>query len=480
MRSIRKKTLAVLLTICTSIGLYNPMNVAANEGSENSAVVGDEVGFQDKPSQDSGLSGNVDQYNNSDTENTSGGTQGESSDSTSGQAQPPTPTKSPEQIAHENAVSEVNDAYQALKDYWAYIYNQMTNSSRTDIPGGNSEPYNYSKFNIGAISNNDYQEYLNRINNYYDLMEKNNKELQGYDPMAADTSDGTGAKKKVNTEVEIKNSDAGLYQGSISTGNANNATGTNTGNTTGLFTNEEWDKFLKLMLNQLGINIFNGAIFTGHSVDDENRFNIYMGWDGKVTSRDELPYGTKFPNGGYREDLWTGGLNFPDSEKDVIGSINDYFNSGGSQNSLYNYMYVVALTNYHLESIAYEDLTIVEESSNIRYWTIINNTTGRIETYTTKNDDLRKDYTFTEPGKYTIICERDRKYKTRKIANVQEYNYLVDANTRNVLYYNLGKSTPIVLDDGSTEHFDRIISFTETWYVTENNLKSNTSTERVE
>ena len=433
----RFKTAATGFIVCMLCVSMSPVSIFADDmtgGSETNTVqTGDTITVQDQTKPSGGITGGSSNSNTEYTEeNTTGGAQGETSD---------THVPTEEELAWNevgNAASDVNSIYQQLLDK----INSMFQQGTTGFGEGSQPNLNLIGWQFPSESwlddiNGLVSEYDSAYDNFTSVVNENGKYVSSAaasDLLAYDKNNPPAETGFVNGSGNI------IIPSEIDDGTDWMA----------MLTDEERQKLWDQLIAQLGVsmNTGNDTVFVNFplsDIADSTSFLIRpdgMIWNGSYSSLIQQADTVT----DIRDDIFGGGVNLPSSGFEIADILNSY-----GSNSLWNWCNLISLTNYHISNVTETTVNIesYDENDNTRYWFVYYND-ELVGSYTTTNDDHIFNYTPEWAGQYEIRCYRNAYYTTQKIVTLDQYNYLVDAAGRNILYFDETKGA-IQIDVGNGE-----------------------------
>lgn len=135
-----------------------------------------------------------------------------------------------------------------------------------------------------------------------------------------------------------------------------------------------------------------------------------------------------------------------DVRKDLIrGGFQDSFTWSGRfdglnrlvSNSMEDYLVMGYIEDYHIASVEKDHIEVIDYTSDMRVWSVYDQETGeKIKELTTDNPQHELAMKFSEPGKYRIVAEQEAKYQKGMYVKYDYIDYLFDAETKNLLYFN--------------------------------------------
>lgn len=453
-KKIKKKIITIFTAVLLTGSLTNVF--AAEEGNVITHHYGEfeegsniTLSASDNKSSENN-DGAINTNNDYSVEDTQGGASGENAEEVQ-----ETEEEKQQRLAREQAMANTNAAYTELMKYISSFFNNLINS---DSHTAGAKNYDGGNLNINQISiKTPTKEYIRGIEERqaaYEATLTDPNLPEGYDPINTE-SEGTGDADSPDKEAEDAN-DIEL-------------------------TDAEIEKLVNGILNYIDENSSSTYCPGGIGYYNNNKLGelfIKLGLDGTVTTYPVNGLLYKFTNStGIRSDIFTGGMRASsNSSSDTLKLLKSYVSNG-----LFNYCRIINLRNYHLASVS-KTITIDSLDDEKRIWEIyiVKNGVEKLKsTEITYNDKHELTYVADEVGEYHAKCYQAGEYHSTGTAYMSEYDYMVDSNTGNILYYSKKSGPQIDISTDTTEHSTHL--FTDEFYftVTESDLKSNTSTERV-
>lgn len=404
----------------------------------------------------------------SETEETAGGdgTYGgtEEGDGSAGETVP-VPTMTAEELARQNAIADVNQKYLAIMNAFQNMLNSISTQPFGTFGGGASS-LNLNTISAGGLRSEDITKLQKLVGEYQQSL--TNPDLpDDYDPR-----DYGQYNDKTDENADLPSKEA-YTDPSVS----------------GL-TEEEIRKAMQEIAAAMGLS-FDGSAqsFTlqaGVGLGERQNLDhalpmVYTidGQTGQFRCFSEIPgmsplnYWT-----GVRKDLYSGGLNDGPSRVQRVRSLYGYLS-----NSLFTRCMLVSMKNLHLENVTESEMNIIDYTSDVRYWHIIDlSDNSTVAVVKTTSPEHRLDYTWTKDGSYKIECYRDCIYSYEKTVEFRQYDYLFDAATGNIMYFTeCSTTTPVTISSEEKASDQPVHTSDDDWYVNVKDLQAETtgkSTER--
>lgn len=383
---------AFLISACTVGMLLQPLTAyAVTEGSINE---GESVIIESDGQTGSTTSGS----SNSNTNTSSG----ESSSSTSGSTNETIDL--PDHV--EAAAGAQNDIRDILRDYISSIL-ESTNQNGLGID--HLSTGSIYQTGVQKLSKDDIAKILSLV----DIYEKN------YDP----EYDGW-CSNKLNEDRAI--------QGDLTGGDANYYS-----------LDEKTKKKIKdKIAEKEGLNNphTNSSLFQFIGTDGTNRqfsFNLDQRVPFFVSPKD---FDNAFPTTGFRTDLIQLGFNDAGSWSERFEPLNRM-----TSNAMEDYLTVALIREYHINTVKEGAIEVIDYTSDVRKWVVTDQEfeVGEaipkehiIDEKVTNNP--RHDFEFSgySAGTYYVIPAQEAKYETSLFVSYDICDYLFDAETQNLLYFN--------------------------------------------
>lgn len=234
---------------------------------------------------------------------------------------------------------------------------------------------------------------------------------------------------------------------------------------------EDFNQIKKMIAENEGLNIDNYRT---------TRFPVSLGGNNGFSN--------SWANIKIREDLVNGGLKDSNTYTDRLSILEDYVS-----NTMEDYAYVTTLTDYHISNIntqyeVYENYEPDNSGEATIKWELIDNVTGQVIKSDTGNYTSMR-YTGVPAGDYTIRTLQHKRVTKSVRAYYDIRQYLVDTNTRTILYF-YNKSVSPSNDRDNGKYVDILKEQSDEWVVQMNKkvhvnglgeVEKNTSgTDRVE
>ena len=155
---------------------------------------------------------------------------------------------------------------------------------------------------------------------------------------------------------------------------------------------------------------------------------------------DYITAGTRGDYSGIRNDLIRGGLNDCNSWSNRFKGLERV-----TSNNMEDYCVLAYIKDYHISNVKIDDVNVIDWTSDQRRWRVTNTDTGEImhpkgadkDGYIiTDNPQHALSLAFAKAGHYKVVAEQKARYTMRTSVKYDICDYLFDAETRTLLYFN--------------------------------------------